>query len=226
MPKAPILVEGMKLLRILSVVFLPSALSITAQTNPQTQPGLPERILVPGIDPPFRPIQPVQRLTWFTRSTVGVQSLGVGLLSDVYRTALNEPPEYGRTWKGFGKRYGMRLTGVATSNAMEAGLGALWDEDPRYFRTVGRPFGGRIKHVVKLTFLAYSSDGSFKPAYARHIGNFGSSYLSNTWRTQGEASGQDAFVRGIVGIAGRMGSNAFAEFWPDLRQRLFGRKRP
>jgi hypothetical protein len=26
----------------------------------------------------------------------------------------------------FGKRYGMRLTGVSVSNAMEASLGAIW----------------------------------------------------------------------------------------------------
>lgn len=188
------------------------------------QSGFPTPILVPGVDPPFRPIRPVDRLAWFTRSTVGVQSLGVGVISGAYRTALNEPPEYEGTWKGFSKRYGMRLTGVATSNAMEAGMGALLDEDPRYFRTVGKPLGTRIKHVVKLTFFAYSSDGSLKPAYARQIGNFGSSYLSNTWRTHSEASGQDAFVRGILGIAGRMGANAFAEFWPDLKQRLFGKK--
>jgi hypothetical protein len=146
-------------------------------------------------------------------------------MSGAYRTALNEPPEYRGTWKGFGKRYGMRLTGVATSNAMEAGLGAMWDEDPRYFRAVGQPFGSRIKHVIKLTFFAYSSDGSLRPAYARQVGNFGSSYLSNTWRTHSEASGQDAFVRGILGIAGRMGANAFAEFWPDVKQLLF-RKKP
>ena len=215
----------MKFLVTLAAILCFWTLSIAAQTDSQDQSILPGQILVPGVNPPYQPIRPVQRLTWFARSTIGVQSLGVGVMSGAYRTALNEPPEYEGTWKGFSKRYGMRLTGVATSNAMEASLGALWDEDPRYFRTEGQPFGGRIKHVIKLTFAAYSSDGSLKPAYGRHIGNFGSSYLSNTWRTHSEASGQDAFVRGIMGIVGRMSGNAFLEFWPDVKQRLFGRKR-
>ena len=32
------------------------------------------------------------------------------------------PSEYGPHWEGYGKRYGIRLTGIATGNAMEAGV--------------------------------------------------------------------------------------------------------
>jgi len=47
-----------------------------------------------------------------------------GPLSAALGTATNSPGEYGPHWAGFGKRYGMRLTGVSTGNAMEASLGA------------------------------------------------------------------------------------------------------
>jgi len=53
----------------------------------------------------------------------------------------------------------MRLTGVSTGKAIEAGLGSLWGEDPRYFRAAGQPC-----------------------------------------------------IRILLGFAGKMGSNAFAEF--------------
>lgn len=61
---------------------------------------------------------------------------------------LNRPHEYGTHWDGLGKRYAIRLSGVATGNAIEASLGALWGEDPRYRRVPDRPFGARVKHVV------------------------------------------------------------------------------
>jgi hypothetical protein len=65
-------------------------------------------------------------------STVGPKSLAAGIVSTAWNTALNKPKEYGPHWEGLGKRNGMRLTGVATGNAIEAGFGGLWGEDPRY----------------------------------------------------------------------------------------------
>src|SRR5437667_2412308 len=64
-------------------------------------------------------------IKWFVKSTVGPSSLFLyGPLSAALGTATNSPEEYGPHWAGFGKRYGMRLTGVSTGNAMEASLGA------------------------------------------------------------------------------------------------------
>lgn len=175
--------------------------------------------------PPVSPITGKERLEWFAISTAGPQSLAVGVLSAGWGTALGSPEEYGRTWKGFGKRYGMRLTGVSTGNAIDAGLGAIWGEDPRYFRVPDRPFGGRVRHAVVSTFTAYRPDGSMQPAYARIAGNVGNNFLSNTWRVQSESSWQDALSRIAFGFAGRMSSNVFAEFWPELKLRVFRRNK-
>ena len=82
-------------------------------------------------------------------------------------TAFDHPHEYGTSWEGFGQRYGMRLTGVSTGNAMEASLGAIWGEDPRYFRTEGQPFKKRLMNILDLTFRAYRDDGERHFAYAR-----------------------------------------------------------
>src|SRR5579872_4277744 len=49
---------------------------------------------------------------------------------------------------------GMQLTGISIGNAAEAGLGALWGEDPPYSRTDEAPFHSRIGHIIKMTFLA------------------------------------------------------------------------
>ncbi len=80
------------------------------------------------------PITGIGRLDWAVKSTIGPASLWTGVLSSTWGTAFNRPGEYGESFDGFAKRYGLRLTGVATSNAAEASLGAIWGEDPRYRR--------------------------------------------------------------------------------------------
>jgi hypothetical protein len=120
----------------------------------------------------------------------------------------------------------MRLTGVATSNAIEAGLGAIWGEDPRYYRAGSDVhFGARVGHVVKWTFVASNQNGTVQPAYARYIAITGNNFLSNTWREQSEADTTHALVRVGLGVLAKMAGNAFDEFWPDAKQKLLHRKK-
>jgi hypothetical protein len=174
----------------------------------------------------YQPITAGQRFQWFAISTVGPTSLLLaGPISAGWGTLFNRPEEYGPHWEGFGKRYGMRLTGVSTGNAMEAGFGALWHEDPRYFRAAGQPFKRRVTHIITSTFIAYNEQGRPMPAYARYIATPGNNFLSNAWRVDSEATAKDAALRTVTGFLGRMAGNAFMEFWPDVNQRLFKRKK-
>ncbi len=162
-------------------------------------------------------------MKWVVFSTVGPPSLVGGVISAGFGTLYNRPSEYGPHWEGFGKRYGIRLTGVSVSNTMEAGLGALWGEDPRYFRAAGQPFKTRLSHVVKMTFLAHNREGRTMPAYARYVAIPGNNFLSNTWRADSEADAGHASLRTLLGFLGRMSGNAFDEFWPDVKGRVFRR---
>jgi hypothetical protein len=173
----------------------------------------------------YQAISAGERLRWFAQSTAGPESLTAGLFSAGFGTAIDRPREYGPHWDGFGKRYAMRLTGVSTGNAIEAGLGAVWGEDPRYFRAAGQPIKRRLENVMVMTFAARQRDGNLGPAYARYLGNAGNNFLSNSWRADSESGTGDACIRILLGFAGKMGSNAFAEFWPDARKLIFHRKR-
>ena len=175
--------------------------------------------------PNYKPITATERLKWFTVSTVGPTSLLLsGPLSAGWGTAFDSPPEYNTSWKGFGQRYGMRLTGVSVGNAINAGLGAAWGEDPRYFRSPHREFGKRVKYVIKATFYAPYRDGTWHPAYARYAGNIGNNFLSNTWRVPSASTPGKASLRCAYGVVGELSANAFAEFWPDIKKKVFGSK--
>jgi hypothetical protein len=172
--------------------------------------------------PNYQPITGKQRFHWFVKSTVGPTSLfAVGPGSAAWSTAFNSPKEYGPHWDGFGKRYGMRLTGVSVGNAMEVGLGAIWGEDPRYFRSPDHAFKKRVKYVLLSSFLAPAPDGRWRPAYARFAGNIGNNFLSNTWRVPSDSTTGKASVRCVYGVLGELGGNAFEEFWPDIRKKIF-----
>ena len=130
---------------------------------------------------PQSPITAEGRLRWFAVNTVGPASLAGGVISSAWGTLYNSPREYGPHWEGFGKRYGMRLTGISTNNAIEASMGAVWGEDPRYIRAEGAAFKTRVFHAIKMTLLAYGANGRLMPAYARYIGISG----NNSCRTPG-----------------------------------------
>ena len=196
--------------KLLAVLFL--ALPLFGQSDPAITAPVPS----------YKPITGKERFKWFAISTAGPMSLFVtGPLSAALSTATNSPKEYGPHWEGFADRYGMRLTGVSTGNAMEAGLGALWHEDPRHFRMPDRTFGARVKYVMVSAFIAPHADGRFHPAYARYVGIVGNNFLSNTWRVPSDNSAGDAALRSVYGVLGRMGSDAFAEFWPDIKRIVF-----
>ena len=175
---------------------------------------------------PYQPITARQRLTWIVDNTIGPETLTVGLFSAGIGTWRDTPKEYGPHWEGFGDRYGMRLTGVSTGNVIEAGLGALWGEDPRYrnFRNPYDPLKDRMRRVVVMTFVAHDRRGSRMPAYARYISTPGNNFLSNTWRADSEATTGAAILRTAWGFLGLMSKNAFTEFWPDIQRRAFHRK--
>ena len=170
---------------------------------------------------PYTPITARGRAVWVVKSTLWPQHLIAGVITSAVGTELNRPREDGPHWGGFGERFGVRLTGLATSGVMEAGIGGLWGEDPRYFRVPEDSLGGRVKNVIKMAFFARRPDGNFAPAYARFIAVPGNNFLSNAWRPDGEANVHDAVLRTLEGFAGHMASNAWNEFWPQAKGYIF-----
>jgi hypothetical protein len=190
---------------------------------PEARPqGPPEQSLkVIAAQAPYEPISGKQRVQWAALQTFGPESLLVGLWTAGLGTARNKPFEYGPHWDGFGKRYGMRFTGVAASNTIEAGLGALWGEDPRYVRNGNLPFKKRIGNVLLYSIASRNREGKLMPAYARYIAIPGNNFLANTWRVSSEATTSDALARTGYGMLAEISGNAWSEFWPDVKQKVF-----
>jgi hypothetical protein len=170
---------------------------------------------------PYQMISGKQRVQWAAEQTFGPESLLGGALTAGIGTGRDTPKEYGPHWEGFAKRYGMRFTGIASSNTIEAGLGAIWGEDPRYVRHQNLPLKRRIGNVFLLSFTARNRDGKLTPAYARYIAIPGNNFLSNTWRVSSESTTGAAFTRTAYGVLGKIASNAWSEFWRSVKRYFF-----
>lgn len=172
-------------------------------------PSLSAQPVVPELD----------RKAWVLKQTLGPASLTGGLFSSGLGTWRHRPVEYDTHWRGFGQRYGMRLTGVATQNVMEAGLGAVLHEDPRYKKASGG-FKARLASALKQTVMVQRSDGTYGPAYARYAAISGANFVSNAWRPDSEATVSGALSRTGYGFLGRLAGNAFAEFGGEAWRRI------
>jgi hypothetical protein len=152
-------------------VTLSAVMYIQAQAN--TAPSIPL---------PQSGMSAQDRFRWVTLTTLGPKNLGAGVFIAGIQTWRDKPETYGTHWDGFVKRYGARLAAGGTSNALEAGFGSLWGEDPRYYRAAGQSLKARIGHVVKMAFVTHNRMGDRQLAYARYIAVPGGILLSNTWR--------------------------------------------
>jgi hypothetical protein len=190
---------------------LPLVFLLLAQAPDPQMSGAPSDIPTP--------ITGIGRLDWTVKSTIGPASMWTGVLSATWGTAFDHPREYGESFYGWGKRYGLRLTGVAASNVTEAGLGAIWGEDPRYHRGEGTA-GTRFSRALKMTFLTENRDGSVTPAYARYIAIAGTNVLSDAWRPDSDRGPGHTMERIGEGFGGRLLGNLWEEFWPDVRKHM------
>lgn len=169
----------------------------------------------------YQPIDRSGRVSWIVDGTVGPKSLSVvGVLGAGFQTAFNTPSEWQRTWQGFGKRYAERLADVAISNTLEAALGALDGEEPRYIPSGRRGIWPRARYAIKTAFLAQRRDGHLAPAWSRYAGNIANNLIENTWLPPSVTTGRQTILRSSLGLVSRLGGNAWEEFWPDVRKRL------
>jgi hypothetical protein len=165
----------------------------------------------------YVPITPAQRGDWIVGGTIGKQSLTVvGPLATTWQTGFNTPEEWGRGFSGIARRYAQRGADVAISNTIEAGVGALWGEDPRYIRSGRKGIWPRARYAMKTVFLAQRRDGSLRPAWGRYAGNTLNNLIENAWLPPSVTMGRQTALRSGLGMLGRLGGNAWQEFWPDV----------
>jgi hypothetical protein len=171
------------------------------------------------------PINGIERINWIVEGMLGPRSLAVGVITSTWQTSGRIPDEWSRSAYGFRERYLEREADVALSNTIEAGLGAIWGEDPRYIRAPRGSIRSRAAHAMKTVVLAPRADGQLKPAWGRFAGNVFNNVIENAWLPPSMTTPAQTALRSANGLLGRLAGNLWDEFWPDIRTRLGHRSR-
>jgi hypothetical protein len=184
-----------------------------------------ERAPQPAVESAPAAITGVERINWIVDGMLGPRSLGVGVIATTWQMSWDTPREWPRSTYGFRLRYLEREADVAISNTLEAGLGALWGEDPRYIRAPRGPVRSRAAHAIKTVVLAPRGDGQFKLAWGRFAGNVVNNVIENAWLPPSMTTPGQTALRSANGMLGRLAGNLWEEFWPDLKTHLGHRVR-
>ena len=132
--------------------------------------------------------------------------------------------EHAREWHRRLERFRQALSGA------RSGCRDLEHDRGGARRAVGRgaalhPVGPpqnrrRARYVVKATFSTQRRDGRLAPAWGRYAGNVFNNLIENAWLPPSVTTPGQTVTRSLLGMASRLGGNAWDEFWPDA-WRLF-----
>lgn len=212
-----------RLVRAISVacaaMCFPVVASAQVSGSPEPDRADAEARLTLTRTPTIRPMTSSERKDWIVDGIAGPKSLALGTVSATWQSAIDSPREWGGS-SGFAKRYLSHEADTAISKSLEGGLGALWGEDPRPIRSGREKFWPRLGYAMKTVVLAPRPDGHLAPAWGRFAGNLGSNVLNNAWLPSRLATPKGTAMRTVDGLLGRLATNLWTEFGPDLRRRF------
>ena len=147
-------------------------------------------------------------------------------LSASFKHIRQSPKQWGGGSTGLNKRlrhvYAKRVVEKSIEHSVAAALGEILG----YRRSGEKGFWPRTKHAIVSTFVTPREGGGRGLSYARLAGTTGSYFISNTWYPQGANGKSDALRRSGLSLSLDVGTNILKEFWPDLKEKLPGKKSP
>jgi hypothetical protein len=180
------------------------------------QEGVPAIPVSQGYAPPTAG----DRLTWVVEGTASLPVIAVNTVDSAWSTDVNWPQEWGRGFKGFGRRFGDEEAYATVADAIEASVGAIWSEDPRYKPSGQRSTWRRVHHAVMATVLAPRRDGHLAPAWGRFTAIAAATEIEDEWLPPSARTPGETAWRVADDLIGRTLSNVWDEFWPDVRKWL------
>jgi len=162
------------------------------------------------------------KLRIYVKRIASPSAVAGAILSAGLSEATNTPGAYGRTWEGYGKRFGTAYARIGIRNTVAFGFDSALHLDPRFFRAPdGYSPGSRALHAALQVLIAHTDSGGRNFAYGSVIGAFAAGQASALWlphRTDGKVG--DGLINAGIQIATNAGRNVFREFLPDIRRKL------
>ena len=164
------------------------------------------------------------KLRYHAEGTYGPASIGLSGLKAAYSQMRDSPTEWGQGAGGYGKRVGSSIASGGVRGVLAFGLDSTLHQDPRYYRSHSTGIWPRVGHALRGTIITRTDSGGETLAIWRLGSAYGAAFIVNQWYP-------DRFHtvgHGLTDGSSRLGfdclKNIAAEFWPDVKKKMFRRK--
>ena len=137
---------------------------------------------------------------------------------------INSPKEWGQGGGAYGKRFASTLAWSGVHGTLAFALDSTLHEDPRYYRSLSTGFWRRSAHAFRGTVLTRTDAGGETLSIWRFGSSYGAAFLEDLWYPARLDTLHEGVVVGSIGLGFGVLSNLGAEFWPDIKGKLFHRK--
>ncbi len=167
-------------------------------------------------------LKPRQKFRLFTRQAFDpFQWFFAGAQAGLSQ-AQNRLAGYGQGAAGYGKRYGAAIADVTDHEFMSNFLlPVLLKQDPRYFRVGRGTITHRIIYSLAQEFWCRNDQGKRQLNYSKVLGAFANKAVSNAYYPPADRGFGLTMSRSAVSILSGMATGLGAEFWPDVKRKVF-----
>ncbi len=154
----------------------------------------------------------------FLHKLVGPQAILETVPGTAFDYARGFPRQWGRGGIGIAKRLGSQYGQFLVGETIEVGVSVLHREDPRYFRMPQGTIRRRIGHALLSTVIVRGAHGGHTLGVGRLANVYGGWAVATLWNPAEQRNALKIFGYGSLGLGLKAGSNAFREFWPDVKK--------
>ncbi len=173
------------------------------------------------------PLTPGGKFHLFAKSAFDPVTVGIAAAQAGVSQADNQFEGYGQGAVGYGKRFGAAFADQVSSGFFSNFFyPTLFKHDPRYFRLGQGKFGHRLWYSLRQEVICHTDSGGRAFNYSNVLGAFTSGGLSNLYYPSADRGFSLTMSRSALALAYGEVGGLFDEFWPDIHQKLFHRRKP
>jgi hypothetical protein len=182
------------------------------------------QVSVTPIAPPPDALDWQGKLQFHAQSTYGPWAIMSFAAYAGFLQEINSPKEWGQGGGAYAERFGSTLGWSAIHTTLAFGLDSTLHEDPRYYRMREGGLLRRAGHALRGTILTRTDSGGETFSVWRVGSAYGAAYLSDQWYPSRLNTFHHGLVDGSIGLGLGFATNLGAEFWPDIKSKLFHRR--
>jgi len=182
------------------------AFAASAQTGRSQTSGNPNQ-------PYVRPDKETRQKRWLL-GMFGPFPIAGDAFSAGVSTWDNKPPEWGKSWNGFGKRFASELGKGVIKGTTAYSLEEAFKLDSTYYRSPKHtPPGSRLKNALMSAFTARTPSGKRVLGFPRITGSYVSAIVATETWYPNRLGMRDSLRGGTYAIGADILSNIFTEFF-------------